>query len=216
MEFIKAITASIAAKDTADFGLNDAWDNNVCYEIPIKSIDGIPVGSSVRKERMRNGKLRLWVKMWYNGRHKYYEYMSRGDDDRLEYDEEEVDRLWYASYDFTHEEQLVALSGSTDSLTDAVTKMIQDIRELSFCYWTGLLKTKKTMSGSDIDAWEGLLSSVASIKLQGDKCCVCYNGTMTTTECGHTLCFKCYTSLPCIEEQVGCPMCRQETALIRS
>lgn len=49
-------------------------------------------------------------------------------------------------------------------------------------------------------------TSLISCKTDGD-CCVCYESTLTKTQCGHELCFPCWTKIK--RRKRGCPMCKR-------
>lgn len=51
-----------------------------------------------------------------------------------------------------------------------------------------------------------------------EDCCVCYNKTTTKTKCGHSLCYRCWFSIPNINEEqeleAFCPLCREDITCI--
>jgi hypothetical protein len=50
-----------------------------------------------------------------------------------------------------------------------------------------------------------------TVKLKYDTCCVCYEKTVSRTNCGHILCIPCYDKIPeDTDSQTPCPMCRED------
>lgn len=45
-----------------------------------------------------------------------------------------------------------------------------------------------------------------------EVCCICFENTTDTTECGHYICFVCRDKC-CIQEKLNCPICRKANTL---
>jgi hypothetical protein len=45
-----------------------------------------------------------------------------------------------------------------------------------------------------------------------EVCCICFENTTDTTDCGHFICFVCRDKC-CIQEKFSCPICRKENTL---
>jgi hypothetical protein len=56
--------------------------------------------------------------------------------------------------------------------------------------------------------WSFLESDTVKVH---DKCCVCYERTLTKTTCGHQLCLPCYDKIKyTVDHETPCPMCRTD------
>lgn len=86
------------------------------------------------------------------------------------------------------------------------TDTVKMLNELRFDKFDGKLKPPRQFN-TDYECMS-LFDSPAII-LDYDKCCVCFEPTMTKTICNHTLCIPCHVPLKeCFYP--NCPLCREE------
>ena len=66
--------------------------------------------------------------------------------------------------------------------------------------------------GSEIIDLFGEIDLTENVKISNDTCSVCYDKTMTKTECNHSLCYRCWSKIPKERnnEAVPCPICRRD------
>jgi hypothetical protein len=98
-------------------------------------------------------------------------------------------------------------------LKDGVTILCADIAEcskqLQFDQYRGVFeKNRRHMT-----AQAALLENFARLEMPtcDEGCCVCYEKTITTTVCGHTLCIGCAQRL----DNKRCPLCRRSPLLMK-
>ena len=100
--------------------------------------------------------------------------------------------------------------GRPDPTEEEINAMIEEVRALDCSKWELLVET--TSPFIDMCVEEGERSREKNPLVE---CCVCYDETRATTECGHPVCHSCWgnivkSTLPFCLQNHKCPMCRAE------
>ena len=171
------------------------------YSLEIKKICGIPV--SVGLVRMANTKEQYVVMFEIEAKHAHALSPQ--------------DRIHYTLY------QTKFLKCESMSLIEFYKQIITDIKErikkLQFNKLIGAFESpsEEELKETKMDLINEIFSDCENIEFEWDKCCACFNYTVTKTPCQHTLCIECWGNIKeehdeddCDMEFQKCPMCREE------
>ena len=103
---------------------------------------------------------------------------------------------------------------TVDMVADMIGKAIESIKELRYDRIYGITN-RKIQSNVEWEAAVFNLPNITSKKIQA--CCVCHELTKHKTECGHHLCWQCWSKLKVEYDHDGehegyyqvCPICRE-------
>ena len=119
----------------------------------------------------------------------------------------EDDMMSYASttlaFKYPHMEEATVLKG--------LVELKKYLKTLKFEKYTGRLVASEGGERYEIESWLDFVKDIENIKTQGcEDCCVCKDKTLTTTLCGHTLCYECWEQIREDEDDcMLCPLCRE-------
>lgn len=162
--------------------------------VPIKSVDGVRVYTSIRKT--------------YDGTHLMLTIATANMVYREDTDDREPDNepLYTSS-------KLKVIEHESDITPSMLETIFADVPKLKFNKMDGRLQTEP------IDDPEfAFLETFENVETAFEKCCVCLDNTSTTTCCGHHLCYQCLGNIkPTRDEDMDCsiilcPICREEIA----
>jgi hypothetical protein len=104
-----------------------------------------------------------------------------------------------------------------DAMYEHLVEFIKNLSVMKLNMYGHFELPNELFSKGDIEVnWLEILKDVNNIKTNNiEPCCVCYNLTHTKTDCGHTLCYRCWSNVKETEETEEedimrpCPMCRK-------
>jgi hypothetical protein len=103
-----------------------------------------------------------------------------------------------------------------DAMYEHLVEFIKNLSVMKLNMYGYFELPNELFSKGDIEVnWLEILKDVNNIKTNNiDPCCVCYNLTHTKTDCGHTLCYRCWSNIKDTEDEEEdimkpCPMCRE-------
>lgn len=97
-----------------------------------------------------------------------------------------------------------------NTLEEKVNQALETIKNLTFNKYIGHFEKRASNKLEWVDAWRELLSDHKHIEFVGGECCVCLCRTKTTTACNHHICYECADKIQVVDEEIPCPMCRQD------
>jgi hypothetical protein len=104
-----------------------------------------------------------------------------------------------------------------DAMQEHLVEFIKNLSVMKLNIYGKFELPDELFSQGDIETnWLDILKDIKNIKTNNiDPCCVCYNLTHTKTDCGHTLCYRCWSNIKDADENENvdyrkpCPMCRE-------
>jgi hypothetical protein len=170
------------------------------YSLEIKKICGIPV--SVGLVRMANTKEQYLVMLDIEAKHAH----TLTPNDRL--------HLTLFKSIFIKCESISLI----DFYKEIISKTKKMIQNLQFNKFIGKFEIPtEECKETKMDLINEIFSDCENIEFQWDKCCACFNNTITKTPCNHTLCVECWSGLKEEHDEDDyemefqkCPICREE------
>lgn len=165
--------------------------------VPIKSIDGVAVEAIIRPKRDRG--IRLFITTEF--------LVCPQEHEERDAEPEEL----YASEELVYT-NISSINGSM------METLFKDIPNLKFDKMNG-----KFVIGQVEDPF-AFLELFQNVETSFQKCCVCMDKTLTTTCCGHHLCYDCTAKIKPIKDadydpdsdsrKILCPICRGRIAFL--
>jgi hypothetical protein len=194
-EKMSEVVISNEAKELAEaiISLKDEKENERQISLPIEMIDGVYTESEIVLHNKNNGILFRIQTKWLN---------NNGEQD---------DIYHYSKWN---------TDGLTDNEIETFCQEVFDKIPLLKLTHEGVLranKSKHDIAREKVDAIFRNFNCDNIKKSCSDECCVCYNKTLTKTQCNHSLCRRCwskmYNDIDCDDEdvcEVKCPLCRAD------
>lgn len=184
-------------------------DANLGDILPIKQIDGVNV----------NVEVRCYIHAYLCGygpeKGQYIIQKSFGTIITLEdvVDDECDEIILYRKNKHIHKDDKTYY----DAMYEHLVEFIKNLSVMKLNMYGHFELPNELFSKGDIEVnWLEILKDVNNVKTNNiEPCCVCYNLTHTKTDCGHTLCFRCWSNVKNTEETEEqniikpCPMCRE-------
>ena len=95
-----------------------------------------------------------------------------------------------------------------------IDKCKHTLNHLNFCNYTGKFLHTKNIHYSNIRKHLPIFfkdnTNIKFITSEEQKCCICYEPTITTSSCNHPICISCCINLKTDpDDDLICPMCRE-------
>lgn len=103
-----------------------------------------------------------------------------------------------------------------EHIKNAIIDIYLTLGKLKFDNYTGSFNENGTTKQQErCKKLAMLFGNIENIKTNTDVCCVCHEPTVTTTKCGHYLCYVCWFQIIPVEVGCGCmdrpcPLCKAD------
>jgi hypothetical protein len=179
----------------------------------ISKIDGVSVNAS-------------WRLVGVHGRVSEPHLCIEFDSEFLRDHSGEASNIWRGSYAIPsmkmkdYKDEVITSGITVDMMADMIEALLIRIKKLNYDRMRGLTERKYKSSIKS----EKEVFNLPNIKHENiDVCCVCHELTKHKTQCGHYLCWQCWSNLKIVEEESKncdcgdcdgahqlCPICRAE------